>query len=542
MNEKKYSELINEVLSDKHIEEASGAEAFFSKRKMAALKRKRALKMLPIIAACFVLILSLGIGMMFLDENKSNSKDDKDTGTNTNTGTGNWFENAGNNGNTVVTPPTIDPGEEEWSPWDEVKYFAMPNSKATINVIDVDTTKGFKEDNGFVSDAENAVGELSISLAEGSAMLLEYTYTGSVKAGVKFALNKVEAAPAEGDAATEGDAAVTEAYEGLFVYVDAEGKVNVAKITAAGEEVIKTSTKKVAANAKIAINWNGKDKVIVSVNGAEAVNADATVTKASGAVALVADAAGAKFSGLKATLEGTAIEFETRSGTTWSVIEEEGKHKDSLYTGYAGISAADYKCMALVSNMDLEGATKITISGKIAVGKDWGKIGADGKRDKTNQNCGFIVNVWNTNGEGDTSPLVYENQQISFMKVFLGGTGLGTSAGKWGPTKFSSAEANNNGKWRSFPVGEEVKILEDGPKADDGKTYLYQQTKWTYGEYYKLTVEWDAEARTLTYWVNDILVRSYQLTKDIFMNNGSGVGISASSGDTYFREVEIVVE
>lgn len=65
MNENYCSEILDKALSERHIEEASDAEAFFKARKSAALRRNRILKSVSVFAACVALVLSLRIAAMF---------------------------------------------------------------------------------------------------------------------------------------------------------------------------------------------------------------------------------------------------------------------------------------------------------------------------------------------------------------------------------------------------------------------------------------------------------------------------------------------
>lgn len=65
MNENYCSEILDKSISERHIEEASGAEAFFKARRIAALKRSRILKSISVFAACVALVLSLSVAAMF---------------------------------------------------------------------------------------------------------------------------------------------------------------------------------------------------------------------------------------------------------------------------------------------------------------------------------------------------------------------------------------------------------------------------------------------------------------------------------------------
>lgn len=72
MNENHCSEILDKSISERHIEEASDAEAFFKARKSAALRRSRILKSISVFAACVALVLSLSVAAMFIDsDNKS---------------------------------------------------------------------------------------------------------------------------------------------------------------------------------------------------------------------------------------------------------------------------------------------------------------------------------------------------------------------------------------------------------------------------------------------------------------------------------------
>ncbi len=72
MNENYCSEILDKSISERHIEEASDAEAFFKARKSAALRRSRILKSVSVFAACVALVLSLSVAAMFTgSDNKS---------------------------------------------------------------------------------------------------------------------------------------------------------------------------------------------------------------------------------------------------------------------------------------------------------------------------------------------------------------------------------------------------------------------------------------------------------------------------------------
>lgn len=70
MNENHCSEILDKSISERHIEEASDAEAFFKARKSAALRRSRILKSVSVFAACIALVLSLSVAAMFIDPDK----------------------------------------------------------------------------------------------------------------------------------------------------------------------------------------------------------------------------------------------------------------------------------------------------------------------------------------------------------------------------------------------------------------------------------------------------------------------------------------
>lgn len=70
MNENYCSEILDKAISERHIEEASDAEAFFKARKAAALRRSRILKSVSAFAACVALVLSLRVADMFTNSDK----------------------------------------------------------------------------------------------------------------------------------------------------------------------------------------------------------------------------------------------------------------------------------------------------------------------------------------------------------------------------------------------------------------------------------------------------------------------------------------
>ena len=70
MNENSCSEILDKALSERHIEEAASAEAFFKTRKIAALRRSRILKSISVFAACIILVLSLSVAAMFTNPDK----------------------------------------------------------------------------------------------------------------------------------------------------------------------------------------------------------------------------------------------------------------------------------------------------------------------------------------------------------------------------------------------------------------------------------------------------------------------------------------
>ncbi|MBE6619101.1 MAG: hypothetical protein E7626_04890 [Ruminococcaceae bacterium] len=438
-------------------------------------------------------------------------KDDADDGDATqnppasNPGSDNddWFSDPGDtpDDDTNGDDPVIE-GPEEWDPWEMIKYFAVPNSNISISVIDV-------AEDGKIT---------SLQLAKGSTMLLELDYTAAAVASsfeIKFGTETVKVA------------------------FGADGKIAILK----GEEQLAISSAAYTGTSKVAIDWNGT-KLVVKVGGAEAVSADYTVPadfEKSAELFLIAGE-GAKFENAKATLGGSAIEFETRKGETWQIVETEGKHKNAFYTGYQG-SISGYSNLALINNVDFANASKITISAKIAHGLQHKETAAK------NSDTGFVVEVWNVNGEDGTSPIVYENQKISFFKVYLAGYGVSATAGKWGPTEFATKEHNNDGKWYNV-VGsgkaglpDEATIVDDGLKNDKGK-YVYQaENVRTIDEYTELKVVWDRENLVLSYYYNGALVKSVKFSRNIFVNkDGSGIGIATAAGDVYFKDFNLIVE
>lgn len=401
------------------------------------------------------------------------------------------------------------PVEKPWDPWDEVKYFAIPNSSITTSVLDIAADGKIK----------------SLTLANGSTINLEFDYTPAAASSFEMKF--------------EG--------ETVKVAFAADGKIAILK----GETVLATSAAAYTAAAKVVIDYNGT-AITVKVGGADAVSATYTAPAANADLYLIAGA-GAKFENAKATLGGSALEFETRHGTTWEVIDSDDYNDGAFYTGYSG-NANNYKALALINNVDFENAKKITISADIANGADHRVVGADGKP-TGNADRGFLVEVWNTNGEGDTNPLFYENKNCSFFKVFLAGHSVSASMGKYGATNFENDAQNRDGGWMSLPGGSaglgqpaETATKEDGPKNDAGK--LVYQAENTYvtmdkgGEdaYINFKVEWDRENLVMSYYYNNVLVKSVEFTRDIFVNDGSGMGITAASGDVYFRNFVLIVE
>ena len=530
MNDKKRSQIVTDAIDDKYIEEAADAEGFFARRKIFLPKRRRALKLIPTLVACVAIVLAISISAALLAPLSDPPTTDGGYDGDVNNGSG----NSGNTGSWDDIWGNLDDGsddttgdgtEDPWTPWDEVKYFTVPNTSATINVVDVDTKAGFAADNGYTSNAANATGLITnVTLAKGSAMVFEYKYTGTGKAGVQF--------------------------EDIIVYFSADGKVNVAKSTDAGETVVASSSAAVyAAGATVAIDWNGSNTVKVKVNGAEVLSATVSVDVATGNIALVADAAGAKFQNLKIALSGSALIFETRFLATWEVVDDGSKHDGSLYTGYTPDSALNDKSLALINNVGFENAKKITLTGKMAVGKDWRTQDPETKKYSGNQNCGFIFNVWN---DDEYMPIFWEDKDAcSYFYIFFSGNSMSVSQGKWGATTFDKTYYNNNNGWYSLP-GSTANIPDndgDGKPDDDGIPDEATITKgepltsvWNYGEYYELKVIWDVENYTLTSYCNGELTQITQFTKDIFATSGDRVGIRTNSGDVYYREFVLEVE
>lgn len=74
MNENSCSEILDKALSERHIEEASNAEAFFKARKAVALRKSRILKSVSAFAACIALVLSLSVAAMFINPDKKSDQ------------------------------------------------------------------------------------------------------------------------------------------------------------------------------------------------------------------------------------------------------------------------------------------------------------------------------------------------------------------------------------------------------------------------------------------------------------------------------------
>ena len=288
----------------------------------------------------------------------------------------------------------------------------------------------------------------------------------------------------------------------------------------------------------MAIDWNGA-KITVKVNNAEAVSADyaAPAELKNNAELYLLAGTGSKFENTKATFGGSSLEFRNSYGLAWEIITEEGSaYKDALYAGAEeGRKPNGYNCMAFITNVDFAKASKITISANIAQGAQY-----EGGCDR-----GFLLEVWNTNGQNNTTPLAYEGENMSFFKLYLGGYGANAEFGKWGATNLEEAADNKKG-WKRIVINgavttEKAEIVGEGPKTEDDKE-LYKQTTPVIGEYTNLKVEWDRENYVMTWYYNDILCRSVKLSEDIFLNDGSGIGIATNVGDTYFSDFVLIVE
>lgn len=74
MNENYCSEILDKALSERHIEEAADAEAFFKARKIAVFKRNRILKSVSAFVACITLVLSLTVAAMFINSDEKSDR------------------------------------------------------------------------------------------------------------------------------------------------------------------------------------------------------------------------------------------------------------------------------------------------------------------------------------------------------------------------------------------------------------------------------------------------------------------------------------
>lgn len=480
--------------------------------------------LIRILACVLVLTMAFSFAACKGEETKDDGKKDDSTADDkAPTNPDDWWNEGEEPGEGTEGDDPLDGDVDEWDPWDEVKYFAVPNTNAVMNVIDVNA-------DGVITNVE---------LAKGANMVFEYDYTAPAAAEAGFAIVFGE--------------------ETVKVTFKADGKVAIAKVV--GETATDLATSAAVAYtagsaAKVAIEWNGA-KVTVKVNGAEAVSASFTPanTDDNATLKIIGASADVKFENAKATLSGAAIEFETRNGTNWEIITEDGDHKNAIHAGYSGASANNQKSLALISNLDFMSASKITISANIAMGADHRPLNPDGTRGSGNADRGFVVEVWNTNGENGTSPLVYENENISFFKVFLSGYATSASFGKYGATNFANVAQNRDGLWMTLPGGsaglgqpEEVELKEDGPKNEAGEyVYKAENTFTTYDvggadAYINLKVEWDRVNYIMSYYYNNTLVKSCQFSRDIFVNDGAGIGIIAASSDVYYKDINLIVE
>lgn len=435
--------------------------------------------------------------------------------------------------------------EPPYNPWDDVGYFAVPNTAATISLIKIaDRLGSFTSENGFVAGADAAIAEITnVELVKGSAVSIEYDYTGAASnSGVLLGVNAAEGATAW-DANTPA----------IFVYIANDGTARIAKVTADGVTDIATSATPVytaGATAKVVATWDGANAVSVKVGDADALTATVDFADAGLALGLRAGATGVKYENVKISLSGTALEFETRFGGEWRVIEG-GEHDGALYTSYKnegqeGASALGYKTLAIIGNIDFTGASKITLTAKVANGAEWRTRTEEGTW-SGNQNYGFIMNVQN---DDEYSPLFWEDAKAcSYFYIYMPGSSAGGVMGKFGKTKFEKTYYNANDGWyglpgntKNVPKDENGNLLDDGTPDECTITNGTIKTTFAFGKYNELKVEWDKENLVLTGWLDGQEFRKIEFTINPFVNDGDGVGLRTNSGDVYFAEMSVEVE
>ena len=566
MNEKKYSKLLSDTLSDKYIDEAADAEKFFALKKAAAIRRSRMLKMFSTAAACLLLVVSLSVSAIFLIPPSDQSVDGDNKGQTDGDSPNYDFDDDDFDGDFWGDDDPIDWGDEggddvciacvdengdlkcdvcgsdvenSYDPWDGVGHLAVPNTAATISLIKIaDRLGSFNSSNGFISATDMAIAEITnVRLLKGSAVSIEYDYTGaSSSSGVLLGVNADESATTW--------RANTSA---IFVYIANDGTARIAKISSVGITDVAVSPSPVyssGATAKVIASWDGANTVSVKVDNAVAVTANVTLADAGFALGLRAGAAGVKYENVRISLSGKALELETRFGNNWEIIED-GEHDGALYAGYDGESALTDKSLALIGNIDFTGAGKITLKANVAIGSDWRTTTENGKTG--NQSYGFILNVYNND---KISPIFWEDTKYcSYFNVYMSGKDAEGAIGKFGQTTFEKDYYNNGGDWYGLP-GSTTKIPTDesGNPVDDGIpdectiTNGTVKTTFAYGKYNELKVEWDKENLTLTGWIDGQEFRRIVFTENPFAIDGDGVGLRTNSGDIYFANISVTVE
>ncbi len=203
----------------------------------------------------------------------------------------------------------------------------------------------------------------------------------------------------------------------------------------------------------------------------------------------------------------------------WGAMEyiPEGENAGALHFTEDGGAG-----MALIRDIDFSKAKKVTLSAYMMIPEE-----IKGE----NQNIGIIVN---STADISKSPYYWETSFNSFIYAFIGNNNTDTAACSgicvWGIQKNIDRDFLG---WAS--LGESDGLVTPSTKNDSRP----------FGEYFKVTVVWDAETMTLELYYNGQLSRYITFEEYPLINPFSDnptFGFRSHTGDTYIKDISLIVE
>ncbi len=204
--------------------------------------------------------------------------------------------------------------------------------------------------------------------------------------------------------------------------------------------------------------------------------------------------------------EINALTFDNVWGA-WEVITE-GENAGAVHS-VAGKGA----CIAVINNVDLTKAQKVTISADIALPSKF----------SGNNSVGFVMDVW------ATEDFYWEKESCSYYYLYHSGReNIETFIGKWGVATIKGEKTYG---WNDFNESHGLKTNEE------------EGLEFAYGQFFNLKAVWDLEYEVLSLYYNGVLTQTIDLEGNPFVNQGNNAcGLRSNRDDVYFKNINLIVE